>query len=177
MYRNPQPAYHRIATFRSAQVPATFLPALLLHTTPARARQEFIPFIEPAKEKSTELGWFIKMSLTLTRCQSLFQFNSSPCLFISFLCYPKCDRPRCGILAKPAAEPAVTISGPGAGSQPGQEKRNLHQNWPKTRPRPVPGRTKTSIDCHLAEETRTNKSRTDAGAGCWSQAHKSWPFD
>ena len=138
MYRNPQPAYHRIATFRSARVPATFLPALLLHMTPARASQEFIPFIEPAKEKSTaELGWFNKMSLTLTRCQSLFQFNSSPCLFISFLCYPKCDRLRCGILARPAAEPAVAISGPGLGahSQPGQEKRNLHQNWPKTRPR------------------------------------------
>ena len=36
------------------------------------------------------------------RGRSLFLLRS-PCLFISFLCYPKCDRPRCVILARPAA--------------------------------------------------------------------------
>ena len=98
----PQPAYHRIATFRSAQVPARhhFPPCIAPSHDTGTAQPRVHP-IHYLSKISRKQRIALNVSLTLPM-QSLFLLRS-PCLFISFLCYPKCDRPRCVILARPAA--------------------------------------------------------------------------
>ena len=92
----------------------------------------------PQQNKSEAMGC-VKCELDIAEVRACFYSGLRVYLSVSYVTQNVIAR---GALSWPGQllllQPAVAISGPGLSSTARTQKRNLHQNWPKTGPGPRP---------------------------------------